>query len=207
MQMGDGFWTTTAPTWIAAIGTGGALLLGFYILLRDRRKEEASQASKIAHWWEGDKCVVLNGSDAPIVSINIYAEHILWRDAVRGEGLLLGTAGYMEGRQKSWIEPSNRPTGKAPGILLPQERCEFLAPPWIATANWLTYWLTFADAHNRRWDTNLQSGRLKSRLPFRLPRFGRMVVGPIIFVGTMVEIYFKWREKRRERKALKRRLR
>ncbi|HXC79250.1 MAG TPA: hypothetical protein VNU19_19630, partial [Candidatus Acidoferrum sp.] len=35
------------PAWVASILTGGSLLLGFYILLRDRRKEERRQARRI----------------------------------------------------------------------------------------------------------------------------------------------------------------
>lgn len=35
---------------LAAFLTGGSLLLGFYILLRDRRKEESAQAAQIICW-------------------------------------------------------------------------------------------------------------------------------------------------------------
>jgi hypothetical protein len=35
--------------WVAAILTGGSLLLGFYILLRDRRKEETAQANRVGY--------------------------------------------------------------------------------------------------------------------------------------------------------------
>lgn len=35
------------PAWVASILTGASLLLGFYILLRDRRKEEREQALRI----------------------------------------------------------------------------------------------------------------------------------------------------------------
>ncbi|MFJ4717279.1 hypothetical protein [Streptomyces sp. NPDC088785] len=37
----------TVPAWASAILTGGSLLLGFYILLRDRRKEERAGASRL----------------------------------------------------------------------------------------------------------------------------------------------------------------
>ncbi|MFC9595780.1 hypothetical protein ACFTUC_39040 [Streptomyces sp. NPDC056944] len=37
----------TFPAWLSALLTGGSLLLGFYILLRDRRKEERQEALKL----------------------------------------------------------------------------------------------------------------------------------------------------------------
>lgn len=40
----------TVPAWFSAVLTGGSLLLGFYILLRDRRKEERNEALKVVTW-------------------------------------------------------------------------------------------------------------------------------------------------------------
>jgi hypothetical protein len=40
----------TVPTWISSVLTSGSLLLGFYILLRDRREEERSQAALVVCW-------------------------------------------------------------------------------------------------------------------------------------------------------------
>lgn len=37
-------------TWVASILTGLSLLLGFYIVLRDRRKEEEAHASQLVGW-------------------------------------------------------------------------------------------------------------------------------------------------------------
>ena len=37
----------SVPAAIGSILTGGSLLLGFYILFRDRRKEERAQASRV----------------------------------------------------------------------------------------------------------------------------------------------------------------
>ncbi|RDD83914.1 hypothetical protein [Streptomyces parvulus] len=66
----------TAPAWLSAILTGGSLLLGFYILLRDRRKEERLDASKVVamYYPEGDeysqasrvRVVLKNTADRPI---------------------------------------------------------------------------------------------------------------------------------------------
>ncbi|MFF4248907.1 hypothetical protein ACFYY2_31195 [Streptomyces sp. NPDC001822] len=61
----------TAPAWASAIGTSGSLLLGFAILLRDRRKEERQEAQKIViHFNRDDKNVkvhLLNTADRPIL--------------------------------------------------------------------------------------------------------------------------------------------
>jgi len=64
------------PAWVASILTGGSLLLGFYILLRDRRKEERRQARRIVIQIrmtpiQGDpnsqvKLTLRNTSDQPI---------------------------------------------------------------------------------------------------------------------------------------------
>ncbi|MBD0743824.1 hypothetical protein [Streptomyces sp. CBMA152] len=42
----------TVPAWASAFLTSGSLLLGFYILLRDRRKEERQEALKVVCWSE-----------------------------------------------------------------------------------------------------------------------------------------------------------
>jgi hypothetical protein len=46
----------TVPAWVSAFLTGGSLLLGFYILLRDRRKEERAEARKLVFSveWQDD---------------------------------------------------------------------------------------------------------------------------------------------------------
>ncbi|MFD6329466.1 hypothetical protein ACFWGI_07815 [Streptomyces niveus] len=63
----------TVPTWLSSFLTGGSLLLGFHILLRDRKKEERSEALKVVCWREDSSDVsetwtvhVLNTADRPI---------------------------------------------------------------------------------------------------------------------------------------------
>ncbi|MGC5236853.1 hypothetical protein [Streptomyces albogriseolus] len=66
----------TVPTWVSAILTGGSLLLGFYILLRDRRKEETAEARKLVfavHQDEtGARMRVTNVSDRPFLEIQPF---------------------------------------------------------------------------------------------------------------------------------------
>ncbi|WP_405878138.1 hypothetical protein OG762_05350 [Streptomyces sp. NBC_01136] len=60
----------TVPAWASAIGTSGSLLLGFTILLRDRRRQERQEAQKVVthlHFQDGHAWVhLLNTADRPI---------------------------------------------------------------------------------------------------------------------------------------------
>ncbi|MBQ0830843.1 hypothetical protein [Streptomyces tagetis] len=68
----------TVPAWFSAVLTGGSLLLGFYILLRDRRKEERNEALKVVTWTERGaddegsfiRIHVRNTADRPILYVN-----------------------------------------------------------------------------------------------------------------------------------------
>jgi len=42
------------PAWVASILTGGSLLLGFWILLRDHRMRDRAQIDQFAFWVKGD---------------------------------------------------------------------------------------------------------------------------------------------------------
>jgi hypothetical protein len=70
------------PTWVASVLTGGSLLLGFSILLRDRRRMDRSQIDQFAFWVEGDKSDrhtarilihVKNASALPVKGVTIGA--------------------------------------------------------------------------------------------------------------------------------------
>ncbi|MFJ5883474.1 hypothetical protein [Kitasatospora cineracea] len=84
----------SAPAWVSAFLTSGSLGLGFYILLRDRRKEEITEAAKVFAWTEHDGDVtttkILNGSASPITSAQVLVE-------IRGgNGLVLENYGFNE---------------------------------------------------------------------------------------------------------------
>ncbi|MGW5064206.1 hypothetical protein ACWEQ2_44280 [Streptomyces sp. NPDC004096] len=74
----------TVPAWASAFLTSGSLGLGFYILLRDRRKEERQEALKVVCWSEygfadspdnGMHVVhVLNTSDRPISHVSTLVD-------------------------------------------------------------------------------------------------------------------------------------
>lgn len=70
------------PTWVASVLTGGSLILGFAILLRDRRRMDRSQIDQFAFWVEGDKSDrhtarilihVKNASTLPVKGLTIGA--------------------------------------------------------------------------------------------------------------------------------------
>ena len=83
------------PTWLSSIMTGGSLLLGFYILLRERRKNEEEQARKLACWFDLDVSAVVqhpnslanyvymvilhNYSTAPILYIHLHGRPLTQR--------------------------------------------------------------------------------------------------------------------------------
>jgi len=71
-MMQSGSWAE----WVAGIGTAGSLLLGFYILLRDRRKEDRAEATQVVSWFvnQPDGTVELsvsNGAPRPIVDVEL----------------------------------------------------------------------------------------------------------------------------------------
>ncbi|MGW1109170.1 hypothetical protein [Streptomyces sp. NPDC002540] len=65
----------TVPAWASAILTGGSLLLGFYILLRDRRKEERAEAQGVICWtdFDGEESTtyVLNTTSRPTWQVSL----------------------------------------------------------------------------------------------------------------------------------------
>ncbi|MEU7662466.1 hypothetical protein [Streptomyces lincolnensis] len=72
----------TVPAWLSAVLTGGSLLMGFHILLRDRKKDERNEALKIVTWAERDandegsfiRIHVRNTADRPILYVDALYE-------------------------------------------------------------------------------------------------------------------------------------
>ncbi|MGW3820084.1 hypothetical protein [Streptomyces sp. NPDC005046] len=67
--------------WASAFLTSGSLLLGFYILLRDRRKEERREAEKVICWIEEVDALkqryrprVANFADRPVSALYLVIE-------------------------------------------------------------------------------------------------------------------------------------
>ncbi|WP_306334545.1 hypothetical protein [Streptomyces sp. KL118A] len=81
----DGLDWGTVPAWASAILTSGSLLLGFYILLRDRRKEERQEAAQVICWLEQTAALphecrryrthVANQADRHVSGVHLVVEH------------------------------------------------------------------------------------------------------------------------------------
>lgn len=69
----------SVPQWFSTLLTGGSLILGFYILLRDRKKAEQEDARKIICWVtlesEGDRFLthVINTSDRTVHGVTLLS--------------------------------------------------------------------------------------------------------------------------------------
>ncbi|MFJ8546320.1 hypothetical protein ACIRFH_30840 [Streptomyces sp. NPDC093586] len=131
----------TVPTWVSAILTSGSLLLGFYILLRDRRKEERQEALKVICWSEmvdneSYKIYVLNTAERPVVHARML---------VRLAGDVLEPVGLGAGA----IRPGEEVTARSPRHLGGEKS-------WPAAVE-------FQDADGIDWVRDLRSGALHRR--------------------------------------------
>ena len=92
----------TVPAWASAILTSGSLFLGFYILLRDRRREELKEANKVVVWKEEseDQYTVhlLNSADRTISNATVLVLFLYEADDEAGiEDALKGFA-FQDGQ-------------------------------------------------------------------------------------------------------------
>lgn len=121
-------------------------MLGFSILLRDRRREERSQAALIVCWSQTLNAIetvrILNSSSRPVSNIIVFAHNPHIADeyvpsATRWEGFV------------------------AKEILMSQELCEglnFVTEP--IDGRWFPRYITFVDVNGSRWIRFLGTGFL-----------------------------------------------
>ncbi|MFJ4748737.1 hypothetical protein [Streptomyces albogriseolus] len=67
----------SVPAWFSAVLTSGSLFLGFYIMLRDRRKEETAEARRLVFTctstgWMKWHITAQNTSDRPVTGLGMY---------------------------------------------------------------------------------------------------------------------------------------
>ncbi|MFM9697906.1 hypothetical protein [Streptomyces europaeiscabiei] len=117
----------TVPTWVSAFLTSGSLLLGFYILLRDRRKEEQQEASQVMCWLEGAEFEgegrqfvphVENFADRPVSGVHLVIEQQK-RDPD-------GRRVLTTRRVASMVRPSESEVGQAVGISIDNVRHAYM---------------------------------------------------------------------------------
>ncbi|MFF1470114.1 hypothetical protein [Streptomyces mirabilis] len=104
----------TVPAWLSSFLTGGSLLMGFHILLRDRKKEERNEALKVVIWAGRDandegsfiRIHVRNTADRPILYVDALYERVdgsigRWHSDVpmvlKDEEMSLEVPRYMDG--------------------------------------------------------------------------------------------------------------
>ncbi len=126
----------TVPAWASAILTSGSLLLGFYILLRDRRKEEKGEARKLVFGLRSDSdhwtLTAHNASDRPFTDVRMLTGGI--------------------GRGQHYRFPK--------AFLLPKESDEL---SWVQ-ADHVGLAVLFEDGDGQRWVKNLVTHELQ-RIP------------------------------------------
>ncbi|MEU6354457.1 hypothetical protein ABZ896_34890 [Streptomyces sp. NPDC047072] len=133
----------TVPAWLSAVLTGGSLLLGFYILLRDRRKAEQADALKVIccrnRGNDGYTTHVLNASDRTVHNITMHG--LLRGNPGEGHRLLFegfGMTGTLRADEEKTVETPRR-TGDTKVI------------PWA---------VSFTDSDGATWLRDLTTGRL-----------------------------------------------
>lgn len=132
-----------APAWMSAILTSGSLSLGFYVLLRDRRKEERTEASLVVCWrvWSADEYVthIHNASKRTVVDVEVLVR------VPRGDGNAVAAWEAFPG----------------PSVLRPEAEAAVVTPRRIGGAKWLPEFATFQDADGIFWIRDLPTGQLK----------------------------------------------
>ena len=179
----------TAGQWFSGIVSGGALGLGFYLMLRDRRKEERAQAQLITCRREptgprsdsdGDPVYpglvhVLNHSTRPIYSITARPLLVSWPEYQRRIANVpgIGKPSYSE---QEWRNPEGKLRTFAESVLQskverrvlnPDETLslEYAAP---MTARYYDILVEFTDAEGIVWSRNVDTSNLRRSGPTRI---------------------------------------
>ncbi|WP_167504693.1 hypothetical protein [Streptomyces malaysiensis] len=98
----------TFPTWVSAVLTGGSLLLGFYILLRDRRKEERREASSVVCWERPNnthfhEIHVLNATERPVVDVRLIIDSSGGSEVAYSGSIVIHNGGILPKQEiKAW---------------------------------------------------------------------------------------------------------
>ncbi|NHC12656.1 hypothetical protein [Motilibacter deserti] len=167
----------TVPAWVGSVLTGASLLLGFYILLRDRRNAEQEQARQVAYWWEDvwdesmpeDVTLIVlrlqNMSNAPIINPEVEGRPRTLRELRRQfKPFLLKEAGVtIEKLHMVLSDAETNDLGdRVTEIVKPGEereiRIELPFPPMFYSLS-----LLFYDGAGRYWQSDLKSRELRLR--------------------------------------------
>jgi len=133
----------TVPAWVGAILTSGSLALGFYVLLRDRRKEERTEASLVVCWrvWSDEEFVthIHNASQRAVVDVTV----------------LVRVPARSQVKDPHWEAVGG------PAVLRAGTEEIVRSPRRIAGEKWVPAFVTFQDADGIFWVRDLPTGDLK----------------------------------------------
>ncbi len=139
----------SAPAWVSSILTSGSVTLAFYVILRDRRREEFNEAKQIACWrvWTETEC-----------HTHVYN---IGEKAVTDLHLLVMTSSDAKASSAN----IKMPAGAA--VLLAGEEKTFRTVSFQNGFGSTPLFLTFQDANGGVWVNDLTDGSIR-RLPRRM---------------------------------------
>ncbi|WP_326791354.1 hypothetical protein OHA79_01315 [Streptomyces sp. NBC_00841] len=146
MQIAQDMDWGTVPAWFSAILSGGSVILALYIILRDRKKAERSDALKLICWDafsnEAYTTHVINASDRAVHGVQV----VCWLkgQSVPGEEYVFERFGVA-----SDIRPGEEKTVATPRWLGDDRGQKCI--PWA---------VEFQDSDGLHWVRDLQTGRL-----------------------------------------------
>lgn len=178
----------SVPAWVSSLLTGGSLLLGFYILLRDRRKEEWSQAAALSYTMTTVKRAGAT-SEQLVVSVHNNSSAFIYRAVIFTEARSLVSIRadpVLSEAYDAWMlsQPVGNPLEmcvafsrvdpyEVDGVEVgsmeigPGQRTELALMTPLPGACY-RFMLQFTDARNVRWVRDLGTGRLRRvRSPLR----------------------------------------
>lgn len=153
MQTAQGMDWGSVPAWFSAILSGGSVLLALYIILRDRKKAEREDATKVLVWTEtGDDgetetTYVFNASPRTVHAVTL----LLWRNG----------ASFRD-------DPELEKVSVAPTLRPDEEASKTTTAPTLAERGrqprpWA---VGFIDADGGSWVRELGTLRLKEQRPY-----------------------------------------
>lgn len=182
----------SVPAWVGSILTGGSLLLGFSILLRDRRKGEREQAERIVVWGSHFTHLVFprasgirhpavnvyisNASEKPVVGtallvVGEYGFHGDWTDDLQSVEIPVNAGPILRVLEEDVPadSPGRDAQGRSEVLKAGSEKQLTLCFPKQPGAG--AIFLIFRDARNIVWVRDVVTGELtKSRFKHKLAR-------------------------------------
>ncbi|WP_162637279.1 hypothetical protein [Streptomyces griseorubiginosus] len=131
----------TVPAWLSAVLTGGSLTLGFYIILRDHKKQEEADARNVVCWDEYENkfrnVFILNKSARPIYGVSVFVRIPGPEDGLEEFG--------------------------STAALRPDEETSVQVPRGDKGARWVPWCVGFTDSDGQHWMRDIETGKTYRR--------------------------------------------